>query len=321
MLEAFLAHPLLWGVICIVALAVALTGRLSLTAATWLLWIAYAAATFGILRTNILSGDPTIKLLSALAIASILAIGAVLLQRWFRGKPMIAREAETLHRAGVAVTSAGSGEVPPQSESAPTMVAMTEAQFQGLMSALAKGSHPPTVLDGSGSSLNSDLRYTFYGRDRLYFVYSNPSPYVASKPRITFGLMDLTNPYSYSVHPGERPTAQPFPIPTRVLSNDYIRPGESAGYEDLLSNFMGHIKGGDIIWGVAWITCVDCARNRAYYVYWKAGDGGWYAETDPKRLQLPKPVMTPFSDSQVDEYVDKLVPLKERQHMKEKFSP
>ena len=84
---------------------------------------------------------------------------------------------------------------------------------------------------------------------------------------------------------------------------------------------MGHIKGGDIIWGVAWITCVDCARNRAYYVYWKAGDGGWYAETDPKRLQLPKPVMTPFSDSQVDEYVDKLVPLKERQHMKEKFSP
>ena len=144
---------------------------------------------------------------------------------------MIPREAETLHRAGVAVTSAGSGEVPPQSESAPTMVAMTEAQFQGLMSALAKGSHFPTVLDGSGSSLNSDLRYTFYGRDRLYFRIQQSVPLRCVK---TKNNIRSNGPYQsvfiLGKAAGKSRHALPFPIPTRVLSNDYIRPGESAGY-------------------------------------------------------------------------------------------
>ena len=71
---------------------------------------------------------------------------------------------------------------------------------------------------------------------------------------------------------------------------------------------MNHVKSGEIIFGVAWVTCINCIKDRAYYVYWKAGEGGWYAEQNPKQLELPKPIATAYSDMQINEYLDKLVP-------------
>jgi hypothetical protein len=84
---------------------------------------------------------------------------------------------------------------------------------------------------------------------------------------------------------------------------------------------MGHIKRGDVIWGVATITCINCEKQRAYYIYWKAGTGGWYAEADdPNNLQLPQPVATRFSDDQINAYVDTVVPMNRRRQMEETFS-
>lgn len=323
-LEALLVHPLFWGVVALLALAIPLTGKPSVSGASWLLWIAYLAAVFGVFRSGLFRNDPAIRFLSVLIVAGILAVGAVILQRWFQGRPLITKASPAAQATGAVAKgigpSGGSGGTP-VSAPATGMVTMTESQFRELMGALRKEPQPTVTANVSSSPLNSDLRYVFYGKDRLYVVFKNPSRYVASKPKVWFALMDLTNPYSYSIRPGESPTAQPFPIPTKVYSDDYVRPGDSGGNEDLLRNFMGHIKEGDIIWGFAAITCIDCMKQRSYYVYWKAGVGGWFAEADPKHLMLPKPVMTPFSESQIDAYVNKLVPAEDRQQMKETLGP
>ena len=212
---------------------------------------------------------------------------------------------------------------PPVQPSTPgSVVKLTSDQFNALLAQLSKLPHPPSATSRARSDnpLNSDLRYVFYGKDRLFYVYRNPSRYSASKPSISFGLMDLTNPYSYSISPGAPPTAQAFPIPARVFSEDYVRPGDSQGNQEILANFMGHIKNGDVIWGIAWVSCINCVARRAYYVYWKVGTGGWYAESNPKKLELPKPVMTPFSDEKINEYIEKIVPLDKRTQMKETYN-
>jgi hypothetical protein len=214
-----------------------------------------------------------------------------------------------------------SASVPPTLPPA-RMVTMTQEQFQALMGAMKKQSQPlaATGKKGKQTDSDSDLQYVFFGKDRLMFEYKNPSRTAASKPKIAFAFMDLTNPYFYSPTAGAPPTPQPFPIPVRVLSDDYVRAGDAAGNEDVLKNFTGHVKTGDVILGFAMLTCINCIKQRAYYVYWKAGEGGWYAEADANSLQIPRPSPTPYSDEQIKEYVDKLVPMDKREKMTETFS-
>jgi hypothetical protein len=86
--ESFLSHPILWGVIALVAFAVAFSGRLSVNAAVLVLWAAFGAAVFGVFRVeaSLIRNDPLIKYLVLTLIASGLAIGTIELQRWFVGK-------------------------------------------------------------------------------------------------------------------------------------------------------------------------------------------------------------------------------------------
>ncbi len=80
--ETFLSHPILWGVIALLALALALSGRLSVNAAVVVLWVAWAAAAFGVYRA-LVGQDLVLRWLSVIAMSSMLAIGAVLLSRWY----------------------------------------------------------------------------------------------------------------------------------------------------------------------------------------------------------------------------------------------
>jgi len=202
------------------------------------------------------------------------------------------------------------------------IVSMTKDQFDALMAAASK---PAQLAQDKTSpkhqetkdSLNSDLQAVFYGKDQLYFEFKNPTQHVATQPTIGFGLMDFTNPYSYSRIPGEAPTAQPFPIPTRSSSDDYVRPVSWYGNQEILVSFMSHVKRGDVVFGVAWLTCKNCIKQRAYYVYWKVGTGGWYAEADPTKLQLPAPRMQPVPDAEINQYVDKLIPSENRKIIQE----
>lgn len=86
--EALLSSPILWGVVALVAIAIALSGRLSVSAATFVLWISWAAAVFGIFRAEAtIKNDPAMKYLILIVASSSLAIGALMLQRWFVKKP------------------------------------------------------------------------------------------------------------------------------------------------------------------------------------------------------------------------------------------
>jgi hypothetical protein len=203
---------------------------------------------------------------------------------------------------------------PTQTPSNGRMVTLTEQEFETLLKSQEKPLSPTTSKPSVQvpNEFDSDLTFLFYGSDKLYYAYRNTSEHSASKPSIAFGFMDLTNPYMYSVSSGQPATSQPFPTLAKTLSEDFVRPGELQGNEEILANFMGHIKNEDVIWGVAMISCINCLKRRAYYVYWKVGAGGWYAETDYKKMELPAPSMTPYSEDQINKYVDKMVPTDKR---------
>jgi hypothetical protein len=157
-----------------------------------------------------------------------------------------------------------------------------------------------------GKVQESSLEPVFYGRKSLHVRFHNNSPCSAEKIKYWFGLLDLNNPYYFPEDPF---TAQPLPIPTKVLDKDFIRPGDSMAVEVLTDACKVHVKPGDIIYGFVVITCVNCRTNNAAYVYWKIGVGGWYAKADPNKLELPL-VQPPTAilDSQIEEYVNRVVP-------------
>lgn len=198
------------------------------------------------------------------------------------------------------------------------IVPLTNDQLKTLIDQLTKNDKK-TVGGIDGDSLNSDLRLTFYGKDRLWFAYQNPTKRAANKPQYSFGLMDLTNPYKYATA-NQSLGPQPFPIPARTLSEDYVRAGESGG-DEVLGQFMSHVKLGDVIYGAAWITCINCKKRRGYYLYWKVGEGGWYAEVPLNGMELPAPTDRPYTDLEIQEYVDRVVPREKRKPIKQQFTP
>lgn len=83
LLESALASPLLWGTFAVVALAIALSGKVSMSATAILLWIACAMGIFGISRIEVLRHfDPLLRLLILGCIVFGLAVVTVVLQRW-----------------------------------------------------------------------------------------------------------------------------------------------------------------------------------------------------------------------------------------------
>jgi len=197
---------------------------------------------------------------------------------------------------------------------------LTNNQLKELIDQLSKGDKPtPPSNNLESDEFSSDLRFTFYGKDRLYYVYTNSTKHSANKPAISFALMNLTNPYKYATQ--TLPIGpQPFPIPARVLSDDFVRPGETMGNEEILEKFMTYIKPGDVIYGAAWVTCFNCKKRRGYYLYWKVGEGGWFAEVPLKGMQLPKPVDRPYTSTEIKDYMDKTVPEEKRKPINEQYA-
>jgi hypothetical protein len=83
LLESFIGSPITWGVVALVGMALALSGKLSMGAAKWILWLAFASAVFGIWRAEvILQLDVALRLLVVICCASGFAVGTLLLDRW-----------------------------------------------------------------------------------------------------------------------------------------------------------------------------------------------------------------------------------------------
>ena len=143
--------------------------------------------------------------------------------------------------------------------------------------------------------------------DSPRFSIFNSGDEVAQQPKWTFALGDLTNEY-YPHYPSDPNSSQPLPIPTNKV-DDYVKPhtylGNFAVFNDATANL---IKSGDQIFGFVTISCLNCAGNRSYWLYWEVGDGGWYANFIPiqKDTQLFK--QGNLSRSEVDERVSRVVP-------------
>jgi hypothetical protein len=85
--EKILSHPIVWGVLACIALAVAFSGRISMTAAAVFMWVACALATFGGYRLfAYLGAGLPIRLLSSLALGCVFAIATILAVRWLNSK-------------------------------------------------------------------------------------------------------------------------------------------------------------------------------------------------------------------------------------------
>jgi hypothetical protein len=81
--ERFLSNPILWGVIALITFAVALSGKLSMTASMIVMWIACALALFGSYRLCVywdLKG--VILVLAIVGAACVLSILTILAIRW-----------------------------------------------------------------------------------------------------------------------------------------------------------------------------------------------------------------------------------------------
>jgi hypothetical protein len=123
---------------------------------------------------------------------------------------------------------------------------------------------------------------------------------VADRPRYGVALIDLESPNDF------------LRIPTAV--GDYIRPGEFWGPNE----FMGIdavkavVKPGDRIFGSVSVSCPTCVRSRGYWIYIKAGDGGWYAEQEG----LPKGISNVDAAKQIagdfETYANTLAPSAKR---------
>lgn len=137
---------------------------------------------------------------------------------------------------------------------------------------------PPNWSRDSANSQGSDLGLEFFGRDTLRFNIVNLSSESGRDPAYWFGLWNIDKP---SFIPGiERP--QPLQIPVRIDTGSFVFHNSKVGSKDVLSNpnLKASVRTGDRLFGVAEVYCFNCVRERAYYLYFKIGSGGWYGEAN-----------------------------------------
>jgi hypothetical protein len=73
------------------------------------------------------------------------------------------------------------------------------------------------------------------------------------------------------------------PLPVPVTSGDWIRAKEALGPQAFITQpRVGPlVKQGDRLFGIVQVTCPNCVRTKAYWVYAVHGVSGWYSEMTP----------------------------------------
>ncbi|HXM94199.1 MAG TPA: hypothetical protein VOA64_08100 [Candidatus Dormibacteraeota bacterium] len=126
----------------------------------------------------------------------------------------------------------------------------------------------------------ADITVQFLDPKDVVYEMLNVSDQVASDPKYWFGLFDLD-------FPEERKT-QALPIPARTMTGDYLRPHDKYLPTDVLSyhpEVRAMVKKGDRVFGWMGVTCRNCIRTRAYWLYFVDGQGGWYSEMPAKLVK------------------------------------
>jgi len=97
----------------------------------------------------------------------------------------------------------------------------------------------------------------------------NVSSSVLYKPKWGFAIWDLDRVDS---------SGKPTILPLRTQEGDWIRGHEGLGPEAAMSEVSGMTKPGDRLVGYVTVTCPDCVKARAYWIYATAHQGGWFSE-------------------------------------------
>jgi hypothetical protein len=162
----------------------------------------------------------------------------------------------------------------------------------------------------------ADGNSVMWGRDELRFGFHSSGRESARNPKWWSAVLDFSNPY----YPPNETMPQFVPTIADVDFNDFVRPGDYLGTRPVINTPEGttHVKQGDILSGVFYLTCENCSKVRAYYFYFVVGRGGWYAEAqDWKKIELPSPLNVKVSYDAIQRYEDKLVPINTRTQLPE----
>jgi hypothetical protein len=186
----------------------------------------------------------------------------------------------------------------PKAIPAPAPPTKPQADQSGVDSKDSVSRRFPSLDDAAKSTATvgkgrADLKLEFIGRDRLQFMDVADSDESANQPKRFFGLWDINRPFFYEQYPG---VVQPLPLTVRTTM-DFVFRNSKQGPDDVIDTpiALAHVKPGDRLFGMANVTCLNCERQRGYWVYFEVGKGGWYAEMG--KATWGQPVQVPKQDS------------------------
>jgi hypothetical protein len=170
------------------------------------------------------------------------------------------------------------------------------------VTSLSQNSIPALMGDVNGlkqpKTPPPDLRLRFTSPQEVAIVIDNVSHAgTADRPKYGVMLVDLDNI-----------AADFLQIPTTM--GEYIRPGSYWGPNQFMgiSGVKSVVKPGDRIFGSVDISCPTCVKDRGYWLYIKAGEGGWYAEQEGGPFGLSNLKVIQQIAKNLDSYVNALVP-------------
>lgn len=248
-LGKLLSSPILWGIAAVLALAIALSGRLSLTGAAWLVWTAWGMAVFGVYRATVYFGlDAVVRILTVGALGFGLAIGAVLLNRWFSPRPVQGISSSLVKH--------------------PPALPSTEAATSPPIQPKIPKHQSPKIIPIKAAAPELSARFIQAKSPGVILV--NRSKAVAHDPSCYSSMWNLSR------HP-------PLSLPSYNENNpgQFIKPGAELLLATLDNPAMKPlIAEGDRIFGFVGVDCSDCSRVRYYWLYVVYGHPteAWYSE-------------------------------------------
>lgn len=130
------------------------------------------------------------------------------------------------------------------------------------------GMRPSAPLEGNVK--HPDIGLAFLNAADIEFQIVNLSDEVLRSPKYWFLLCDI-DAMGGHIH-------DVLKIPARSIYDDFLR-GKERFMPTLLSTWTANdVKAGDRVIGYAAVECPDCKQSRFYWLFYKQGTGGWYAE-------------------------------------------
>ncbi len=214
LLESFLGSPITWGVVALVALALALSGKLSMGAARSIMWAACCSAVFGIYRAETVAKlDPLMRFLILGCCALGFSAATVAANRWMSAPKVTASEAApTISRP------------PSDPKSAPpTLVDLFKSEFPNTMKVTDDKRAIKWGEDGTVLPIKRQMYLDFPAKAKFvgFYVPSSPHTYKAClllADEVLPTLSDMPKDVAISGgYRGERNTIQDLTFSGRVV--------------------------------------------------------------------------------------------------------